>query len=608
MCGVFGIIFDSDKLDLGDILIQAARRLTYRGYDSVGFATFQENSESTLRKAPGKLDEVVESLNIKDIKGNRGIVQLRWATFGEPNYENSQPHYDCDGDIIGAHNGNIVNTFSLIDEFKKEGHIVRGTNDGEVVVHAFEKYFDKVKNLKDATIKANKILKGDYAFIVEQKDIKKLVAVKMGSSLYMGVGDNFICCSSDLPSILDLTNKIVKLNDGEFVIYDSKGYQIFNIETGEEIEREIELSTISVESANLEGFPHFMLKEINEQPLKTKELLELLENSQNDIMEISKILEKSKNVYLVGSGTSYNACLIGSYYFNNFTNLTTIPFIAGAFNEYYLENVNEQDAIICVSQSGETKDVVNIINALKTKNKGTTIGIVNNIGSSIAIKSDRYLSIAAGLEVSVPATKTFMNQILLFLYLSSYIGVKNGNPHAMKVSEDIKKIPSLLKNTLEVSAPLCEDLIKNVCGDASDFYYLGYGVNFGTALEGALKIKEVFYRHCEGMYSSEFKHGPLSIVKKGYPIIFTACKEDVFMVLSHINEITCRGGCVITISPYLYEYEKNSTKIIPLPDAPKYLTPFIDTVATQLIAYYASVNAGINPDFPRNISKTLTVD
>jgi glucosamine--fructose-6-phosphate aminotransferase (isomerizing) len=608
MCGVFGIIFDSERVDLGEILIRAARKLTYRGYDSAGFAVFSENGESVLRKAPGKLEEVVEKLNIKELKGKRGIVQLRWATFGEPTEANSQPHYDCDGDIIGAHNGNIVNTISLIEEFKRSGHTVRGTNDGEVVVHAFEKFFDETKDLKEAIIRANKILKGDYAFIAGQKDIKKLVAVKMGSSLYMGVGNNFICCSSDLPSVLELTDQIVKLNDDEFVIYDAQNYQIFNIETGEKIKREPEKSLISIESANLEGFPHFMLKEIYEQPKKTKELYELLENSTNDIEEIYKILEKSDKIYLIGSGTSYHACLIGAYYLSNLANLTAIPFIAGAFNEYYLENTNEQDTVICVSQSGETKDVVNVMNALRKRNKGKIIGVVNNIGSSIAIKSDKFLNIAAGLEISVPATKTFMNQILLFLYLSLYIGLKKENAYAIKLKEEIRKIPSLLTETLEVAAPLCKNLIENVCGEATDFYYLGYGINYGTALEGALKIKEVFYRHCEGMYSSEFKHGPLSIVEKGYPIIFTACKEDSLMVLSHINEITCRGGCVITISPYLREYEENSTSIIPLPDAQKYLTPFINTIATQLIAYYASVNSGIDPDFPRNISKTLTVD
>ena len=608
MCGIFGIIFDSERKDLGEILIRAAKRLTYRGYDSAGFAVFSINGETTLRKAPGKLDKVVNELNIKELSGNRGIVQLRWATFGQPSQENSQPHYDCDGDIIGAHNGNIVNTTSLIEEFTREGHTIRGTNDGEVVVHAFEKYFDQTKDIKEAIMLANKILEGDYAFIVSQKDIKKMLAVKMGSSLYMGIGKDFICCSSDLPSILELTDQIVRLNDGEFVIYDSKNYQIFDIESGEEIKRESEKSTISIESANLEGFPHYMLKEIYEQPKKTKELLELLKNSSSDISGVAEILNNSNRIFLIGSGTSYHACLIGAYYLSNLTNLKVFPFIAGAFNEYYLETFNESDAVICVSQSGETKDVINVINSLRKRNKGKIIGIVNNIGSSIAIKSDKFLNISAGLEVSVPATKTFMNQILLFLYLGAFIGSKSGIQKATDILKDIDQIPSLLENTLKVAEPLCKDLIENICSTANDFYYLGYGINYGTALEGALKIKEVFYRHCEGMYSSEFKHGPLSIVEEGYPIIFVTCKEDSQMVLSHINEITCRKGYVITISPYLSEYEKNSTKIIPLPDAEKYFTPFIDTIATQLIAYYASVNDGLNPDLPRNISKTLTVD
>jgi len=608
MCGVFGIIFDSEREDLGKILIQAARRLTYRGYDSAGFASFFNNGGTNLRKAPGKLDEVIQKLNIEELTGERGIVQLRWATFGEPTQANSQPHYDCDGDIIGAHNGNIVNTAFLIEEFKREKHIVRGTNDGEVVVHAFEKYFDQTGDIKEAIILAQSMLKGDYAFIAGQKDTKKLVAVKMGSSLYMGVGSNFICCSSDLPSVLELTDQIVRLNDGEFVIYDSKSFKIFDIESGEEIKREAEKSSISIESANLEGFPHYMLKEIYEQPKKTKELLELLKNSSKEIEEIVKILSSASRIFLIGSGTSYHACLIGAYYLNNLANLKAFPFIAGAFNEYYLETMDNSDVVVCVSQSGETKDVINVMNLVRKRGKGKIIGIVNNIGSSIALKSDKFLNIAAGLEISVPATKTFMNQILLFLYLSAFIGREEGNLKVAEIMKEIEEIPYLLNDTLKVTEPLCKNLIENVCGSAEDFYYLGYGINYGTALEGALKIKEVFYRHCEGMYSSEFKHGPLSIVEKGYPIVFIACKEDSQMILSHINEITCRGGCVITVSPYLDDYEKNSTKIIPLPDTHKFFTPFVDTIATQLIAYYASVNDGINPDFPRNISKTLTVD
>ena len=608
MCGVFGIVFSSDNKDMGQILINASRRLTYRGYDSAGFATFKKDGTATLLKGPGKLEDVVSKFNIISMEGSRGIIQLRWATFGEPNEANSQPHYDCDKNIIGAHNGNIVNTNQLIDQFKKEGHTIRGTNDGEMVIHAYEKYFDLSNSMFNAIIEARKILKGDYAYIVGDISTNKLAAIKMGSSLYMGVGTNFICCSSDLTSILENTDQIIQINDGEFVIYDDKSYQFYDIYTGKEIHKVPVKSEISIESANLEGFPHFMLKEIYEQPTKTKELLELLDNNNDKIEELLTILEKSSNIYLVGSGTSYHACLIGSYYLNNLTKFSVTPVIAGAFNDYYLNSIKENDTIICVSQSGETKDLVNVINALKKLDKGNIIGIVNIVGSSIAIKSKISFNIAAGLEVSVPATKTFINQILLLLYISLYIGTKKQNKSTVISLDDLHKIPALLKETLDKVNTVCKDLIDEIKSTFEDSYCLGYGVNYGTALEGALKIKEVYYKHCEGMYSSEFKHGPLSIVEKNYPIFFVACKEDSLMVISHINEITCRGGNVITISPYLEDYERYSTKLITVPDTNKYFTPFLNTIVTQLIAYFSSIKDGINPDFPRNISKTLTVD
>ena len=246
MCGVFGIIFESDHPKLGEYLVKAAQKLVYRGYDSAGFASFSSSGETKLCKGPGKLDAVIKQFDIQSFTGARAIVQLRWATFGEPNEVNSQPHYDSDGDIIGAHNGNIVNTNALIKQFTEEGMTVRGTNDGEMVVHAFEKFYNENPDQLQAMIKAQGILKGDYAFIVGHQDTHQLLAVKMGSSLYMGVGDGFICCSSDLASILQFTKEIVPLKDGELVIYDHKNYQIYDLHSGEKIHRKPEIGRAHV--------------------------------------------------------------------------------------------------------------------------------------------------------------------------------------------------------------------------------------------------------------------------------------------------------------------------------------------------------------------------
>jgi glucosamine--fructose-6-phosphate aminotransferase (isomerizing) len=608
MCGVFGIVFAENRSDLGEYLVKASRKLVYRGYDSAGFASFTKEGTTLLKKGPGKLEEVIEQFHVQKMSGSRGLVQLRWATFGEPNEANSQPHYDSDGDIIGAHNGNIVNTSSLIEEFKKEGFVVRGQNDGEMVVHAFEKFYNQTKDPLTAMQKAQSMLKGDYAFIVGHQNDNHLLAVKKGSSLYVGIGKDFIACSSDLASLLQFTNKIVDIHDGEMIYYDHQHYQLYHLATGEKIDRDPYISPIKVEVANLEGFAHYMKKEIHEQIEKTRELTELLDNEPQLLEEASKLFIQAKQIYIVASGTSYHASLIGSYYLNQIAHLKTQVVIAGQFNEYYGHLVNRQDVVLCVSQSGETKDVVNVINPIREGKLCPIISMVNIIGSSIAHKSDITLPIAAGVETSVPATKTFMNQILLFLYLSAFIAKKTGKPEAEEAFSIIGTIPSLIAKTIEQDEEPCQALADTIISKTRDLYCLGYGLNYGAALEGALKIKEVYYRHCEGMYSSEFKHGPLSIVEDGYPILFPASPLESGMVISHINEITVRKGFVVVISPYDDGYARNANSYIITPSCHHYLTPFANVVCMQLIAYFTSVLSGYDPDFPRNISKTLTVD
>jgi glutamine---fructose-6-phosphate transaminase (isomerizing) len=608
MCGVFGIIFESDQQNLGDYLIKAAQKLVYRGYDSAGFASFSSTGATKLSKGPGKLDEVIKQYDIKNFTGTRAIVQLRWATFGEPNEVNSQPHYDSDGDIIGAHNGNIVNTNELISQFESEGMTVRGCNDGEMVVHAFEKFYNQNPDQLQAMIKAQSILKWDYAFIVGHQDTHQLLAVKMGSSLYMGIGDGFICCSSDLASVLQFTKEIVALKDGEIVIYDHKNYQIYDLFSGEKIYRKQETSTISIEEAKLEGYPHYMLKEINEQPAKSKELLELMSQSSPEQETFINILQQSRRVWFVASGTSYHAAVIGAHYFSQLANIAVQPVIAGQFNEIYGHLVGPNDTLLCISQSGETKDLINAMNPLIQRNTGQLLSMVNVVGSSVATKSISSLNIAAGLETSVPATKSFINQILLLLILAVEIGCRNNVKKALEVKPELYKIPTLIRETIASTQTPCEEIADQHLIRAIDLYCLGYGLNFGTALEGSLKIKEVYYKHCEGMYSSEFKHGPLSIIQEGYPILFPAAPEESYMVISHINEIRVRKGYVVVISSKNEGYTKAANRCIEVPPSHYMLTPFANTVALQLIAYYASVKSGYDPDFPRNISKTLTVD
>lgn len=598
MCGVFGIIFQKERSDLGQILLEAAKRLTYRGYDSVGIATVSKDGSCELRKDVGTVEEVNAKYKFHELSGFKGIAQLRWATFGVPMQKNAQPHYDCDKDMIGAHNGNIVNTIELKKTFVQEGHTVRGDNDGEMVVHAIEKYYDEFGNMDTAIRKGAEILKGDYACVITRIDDDKMYCVKQGSSLYLGIGDGFVCASSDLPSIIPLTKRIVPLKDGEYVEFTFDRYEIRHIESGEKINRVPQVMDISAEAATKAGYPHFMLKEIYEQPERIHALLEYLKFDTN-LMKYVNTLAKSRYTYLVGSGTSYHACVIGSYFFARMASKAVFPCEAGRFLENFGNTLSKEDTIVLVSQSGETKDAINILNACEGKAK--ILSLVNVVGSTIMMRSSLNIPLCCDLEISVPATKTFMNQILTFYYLAAKMSEES------EYMEITKRLPELVKQSLELATSQIEELLQDDI-DFSDMYVLGYGITHGLALEGALKIKEVVYNHCEGMYSSEFKHGPLSIVKEGYPIVFVTHDSQARMILSHINEVTCRNGLAIAVTNESSEIESNVHKVIRYPNCHAILPPFLGLPALQLFAYYLAVKMGNDPDLPRNLSKTITVD
>jgi glucosamine--fructose-6-phosphate aminotransferase (isomerizing) len=607
MCGIFGIVFGEERDDLGKILVNSAKRLVYRGYDSVGCATFDKNGKSDLRKEACKLEDAEKKLKFYEMKGIRGIAQLRWATFGAPSKINAQPHYDCDENMIGAHNGNIVNCIQLRESFIKEGHIVRSTNDGEILVHCIEKYYDLHKDMKKAIRLAAKDIKGDYSCVIMKNDENKIWAVKMGSSLFVGVDEKgeFICCSSDLPSILPLTNNILKIKDGEFIEFTNNSYTIRSVHRKTIIKRRPKKSSIKIKNAEKGNYEHFMLKEIHEQPERAKDLIDLLENSIY-VEKFVRYLENADRIFLIGCGSSYNACVVGAYYLNKVAKIVAIPVIASQFVDLYGNSITERTVIICVSQSGETKDVINVINYCAEKKKGVILSLINTLGSTIMLKSKVYLPIACEPEISVPATKSFVNQLVALFYLSIKLAEKNGE-HTKEYIEMFKKIPNLLQKTIEKTEKMCEKIAEELY-KKHDFYCLGYGLSYGIALEGALKIKEITCSHCEGVYSSEFKHGPLSIVEKGYPVIFVTNKNEKHMIISHINEVSCRGGLVITIAQGHKDLKKYSDKFIEVPQSHYLLTPILNTIPLQLLAYYMSIKKNINPDFPRNLSKTLTVD
>jgi glucosamine--fructose-6-phosphate aminotransferase (isomerizing) len=602
MCGIFGIVTDTEQL-LGAILTDAGRRLSYRGYDSVGCATINGAGNIDLRKDVGKVVEVANRLNFAEMSGKRGIVQLRWATFGEPTQVNAQPHLDSDGDLVGAHNGNVVNNLELRQQFIAEGMTVRSQNDGETCVHAVERYINKGYDFIDAIRLAYGDLAGDYAFVIGgtvvpgQANDDRLYAIKKGSGLMVGLADGYTCISSDLPSILPLTRTIVRVYDGEIVTLWADRVELRSVKDGAIIERPSETITESMEAVQKGGYPHFMLKEIHEQPVVAGELLRMMEASP-DVEQMVKRMVSARHLYLVGCGTSYHACLIGAVYLARLAGRAAIPVLAPQFIAQYTPALTHEDVGVFVSQSGETKDVINAVEVAEKRGM-SILGLVNVVGSTLMRVSEHYVPLTCGYEISVPATKTFTNQVIAFLYLAMRMG--GHNPSSLAA------LPRLMEETLTLVAPQIAAL-EPLLSPWNDLYCLGYGLTYGTALEGALKLKEITYAHCEGMLSTEFKHGPLSAVYSNYPVLFVAGTEDIPLLVSGINEVTCRGGRAIAIGEEDSRLRGNAHHLIPLPGSTPEINALLAVLPLQLLSYRLSVARGHDPDFPRNLSKTLTVD
>ena len=595
MCGIFGIVTATEQ-PLGPIMIEAARRLTYRGYDSVGAATIS-GAKIDLRKDTGRVDEVAAKYNLAEMSGTRGITQLRWATFGAPSRVNSQPHLDSDGDLVGAHNGNVVNNVELRQMFMDEGLLVRSENDGESCVHAVERYIDRGLDFIEAIRRANDDLQGDYAYVIGRINDDKLYAIKKGSGLVVGIGEGFTCVSSDLPSILPLTRTIIRIQDGEIITLWADHVELRSVEDGSLIERAPEQITETMSSVQKDGYDHFMLKEIHEQPQVAREVLHMLAGSA-DVQPVLDKMKEARNLYFIGCGTSYHACLAGAVYFARLAGRAVIPVLAPQFIPQYLPTVGPQDVGLFVSQSGETKDILNALYAAE-KQGMQCYGLANVIGSTLTKASVCSLPLCCGYEISVPATKTFTNQVVTFLYL--------GYRMAGRDTSELDLIPELMEQTIALTTPQVKALTPEV-NAWEDCYSLGYGSTYSMALEGALKLKEITYSHCEGMLSTEFKHGPLSAITEGFPVLFAVDPLDVPVIVSGINEVTCRGGRAIAIGQENASLRANASDMIVLPKASPEISSLLSVLPLQLLSYYMSVARGYDPDFPRNLSKTLTVN
>lgn len=591
MCGIVACIINEEA---APVLLECVRRLEYRGYDSVGIATL--SGDIYIKKGEGKIDDVQERLELTDIPGNMGIAHVRWATHGLPTGINAHPQTDCKKKIAIVHNGIIENYKELKDKLQSEGHIFNSDTDTEVLAHLIENYMEMGNGLEVATRLATKDIKGSYAIaVVSADEPDKIIGVRKESPLIVGIGDDESFIASDVPAILDHTNKVIYLNDHDMVILDTDGVSVKDID-GNLVEKEIHTIEWTSDMAKKGGYEHYMLKEIHEQP-------DVVRNTLMEYSEIEKVVEKFpdfKRVCFVACGTSYHASLVGKYLFETLLRIPTDVVLASefAFTEGALD---ENTMVILISQSGETADT---LKALRMANKkARTLAIVNVLGSTATREADHVIYSRAGPEIGVAATKTYVSQLTCIYMLAIAM---NGDK---KLLAELNKVPEYMKNTLGREESIVE-IAKNY-KDSSDFFFIGRGFSYPTAMEGALKLKEITYIHGEGYAAGELKHGPLALIDDEIPVLAVVPPgKSHDKTLSNIEEVKARGANVIAIGSLeddilkseahdFFGFEDEISEIIsPIP----YVVPL------QLLSYYISVERGIDPDKPKNLAKCVTVE
>ena len=609
MCGIVGYIGEKQAAPL---LFNALKNLEYRGYDSAGFATIAVN-KVLIEKDIGKLDEIQKKIDLKALEGNIGISHCRWATHGKVTQINAHPHTSCDKKITLVHNGIIENYEVIKKELEKKGHTFQSGTDTEVIVHLIE---DKYKgNLEEATREALKKVKGSYAFgIISSDEPDKLVAARKDSPLIVGVGKNEQFIASDVPAILSQTKKVIFLEDEEIAVLKRESVTVTDL-NGKEIKKEIVDIDWDETATQKQGYPHFMLKEIFEQPRAIEETINGRIKDFDIILDeeigfSTDQLAKFKRIVIVACGTSWHAGIIGEFMLEE---LAQIPVEVEYASEFRYRNpvIDENTLVIAISQSGETADTLEAIKEARRK-KAKIISIVNVKGSSIARASDAVLYTYAGPEIGVASTKAFTSQLVLLYLLTIYIArIKDtlDKDQLHNRIRDVRQLPLLLQSFLENTKPI--EKIASHYYKKSNALYLGRGINYPIALEGALKLKEVSYIHAEGYPAAEMKHGPIALIDKEMPVVFIATKDTrtYDKVLSNIEEVKARGGIILTIAT---EGDKDikakSHDVIYIPKSSYILTPILAVVPLQLIAYHIAAKRGCDIDKPRNLAKSVTVE
>jgi glucosamine--fructose-6-phosphate aminotransferase (isomerizing) len=606
MCGIFGCILRKGKA--AQTIHEGLKKLEYRGYDSVGIATIEGN-RLFMKKDSGKIDEVHEIHNLDALPGRLGIGHTRWATHGAAYQENAHPHTDCKNQVAVVHNGIIENFSELKTELQESGHKFKSKTDTEVIPHLIEEKLNKGMSLVEAVRETVKQLEGSYAIaVISVKEPDKIVCARKESPLVIGVAEDGLYVASDIPAFLSKTNKSLIVQDGEIIILGEGGCEIRKISDWKRVSREPEVIAWAPEMAEKQGYPHFMLKEIHEQPLRLKNTLRL----QDQYLEVmTTFLDRAGEVFLVACGTSYHACLAASYMFSKVALLATHPIIASEFIEQHGKSVNIESTLLVVSQSGETADTLAAVESAKLR-AATVLGLTNVVGSTLTRVARVYVSQQSGPEIGVAATKTFTSQLSVLSQLALRLAKKRGKISHVEIEdleEKLEQIPDIVDKVIQSQEEKVKQLAKKY-KDKKCFFFLGRGISSATAMEGKLKLVEIAYIPSLAYPAGESKHGPISLIEPGFPVVFVCPKDGTHRtIISNIMEMKARGASIIVV------VEKGDEEIKKLADdyleidtgLPEVLSPIPFVIPLQLLAYYIAIERGCDPDKPRNLAKSVTV-
>ena len=607
MCGIIGYV--GMKNEAMEVILEGLEKLEYRGYDSAGVA-LMENGKIFIEKKSGKLANLKKALEGKKDISTLGIGHTRWATHGNPTDENSHPHFSQDRKVAIVHNGIIENYIDLRNSLEQEGVSFASQTDSEVVAHLFSKYYngDMIETLK----KVKSILRGSYALgIIDVEDPDRLVCTRKESPLIIGLGKNKNFIASDVPAILKHTRDVIFLDNGEMALLEKDKVTVFD-QDGNEIKKEIQRVEWDSEQANKKGYPHFMLKEIHEQPEVVKRTLERYTKNEDIYFgeEFEKVdFSKIDNIVIVACGTAYHAGLQGAYFLKKMAGIRADVDVASEFR-YSDPFINDKTLAIFVSQSGETLDTLMAMKLAKERG-AITLALTNVLGSTISREADIVLYTMAGPEISVASTKAYMAQVVLMYIFATYMGRKNGKIDDEKYLEYIKTI-SDFSDKIEIALSDKETLrqLAKKVNRCRNGFYIGRGIDEKIAREGSLKMKEVTYIHTEAIAAGELKHGTIALIEPGTLVVAVVTQEDmVEKIVSNIKEIKARGGYVIAIT------EKEYSQVLEVADdavfvenTSRILAPLLTVVPLQLLAYYTAVEKGLDVDKPRNLAKSVTVE